>query len=1323
MDKDIALIHYYSRKHWFHHAKTACDLGLTKRAGDPILLYWKAVSILMCQKPVEALRDLLPLLEKRDLVLACPAAMIYAHRHCKTVDQDSLEELQAKLTIASSATSLPDKAHAQVALFYLYIGDIDQAKKHAKAAVETPNSSPQSFITMGWIELHILTTGGSTRKPTSFSWFDRALDRENDPTDALLGKMEYLRKVTKQLDLALELAAQISVRSTDFLPAHIERMWILLGMEAWDQMLEAANRLLNLAPDNVDALIAVSLYQMCRDGNLNAVADQLGHLNQLLNRVEPSNTMLVVSICKTFARLATRHSGILQHCTSMIECALKAEATSEIWAELGYLRLLQGDTNGARNAHQTASNLDPHNFDALQGLIHCQLLEGDYLSAGEQLELCNELQLTIGTSSYIAYLSSLHAWLSSKNLEHRLRYLEQVSNMQLQIAGSSPPSMSYFSDVNIDLLLEVARDFMDMVPSEPPPTHPALQSAETLLSFVTRILPVCAAAVMLRATAQYLSQQYNSVTTILTTLLSHNRTEPAAHLLMARIHIHQKNCDKALNCCEMALAGGFEVRGWLSWNYLRGKAFAGLGRYEDAVLALSAALSAAQKSESTGASKVRRVSIEGYMPSDRVNVYLELVNCHGKLNHPDEATRLMQEAERLFASSIDGSRFSLARAELALQREDYDKALEILNGVPSSHPTYVDARTRMAEIYHKHRANEQSYTKCLADVVEHAPSADAFMRLGEAYMNVAEYEKAIAIYEQALQIYPTSTYLASNIGRALVKTHRYQKAIAYYEAALESVVDVALQLDLADLYRRLGQYEDAERVVREALEKQALHAEGVSKELILKQSVELNMSLARIFKASNNLPSTFTYLNRARDLQMRAISNSSSTASADENRLKCADICHQLGEVAQCMNDFDAAKDFWLQALQTNSAGRQSLICLIKLCMSQSDLGGANNHLNALLKLNSDDPEAAVLVADVSLRRGAFDQAIAHYKELLKRQPQNYMALERFIEVCRRAGLLAQAENVINLVEEARKKTIGLASIAGLRFCKGLYARYTNNTNAALKEFNACRRDITWGERATYILVEIFLNPDNEILGGDALSGVREAQEPGAELDEGDSDLLAVLTADKLLKELPQNPKSVRTRILECHALMATRHKAECDLAIARLTEILNEVPDHVPALLGLAIACMHLKQPPRARNQLKRVAKLDWTSEFGEEFEKSWLLLADLYIQGGKFDLATELVKKVLKHNQSSLRAYELLGHIMEKEASYRDASDQYERAWLLCNGNSTATGYRLAFNYLKAKRFVEAIDVCLKILEKDPEYPKIKKEILEKARAALRP
>ena len=50
------------------------------------------------------------------------------------------------------------------------------------------------------------------------------------------------------------------------------------------------------------------------------------------------------------------------------------------------------------------------------------------------------------------------------------------------------------------------------------------------------------------------------------------------------------------------------------------------------------------------------------------------------------------------------------------------------------------------------------------------------------------------------------------------------------------------------------------------------------------------------------------------------------------------------------------------------------------------------------------------------------------------------------------------------------------------------------------------------------------------------------------------------------------------------------------------------------------------------------------------------------------------------------------------------------------------TFAGYKLAFNHLKAKKYVEAIDVCHKVLEKHPSYPKIRREILDKARLSLR-
>uniref|UniRef100_A0A6U8B197 Tetratricopeptide repeat protein 21A/21B C-terminal ARM domain-containing protein n=1 Tax=Eutreptiella gymnastica TaxID=73025 RepID=A0A6U8B197_9EUGL len=161
----------------------------------------------------------------------------------------------------------------------------------------------------------------------------------------------------------------------------------------------------------------------------------------------------------------------------------------------------------------------------------------------------------------------------------------------------------------------------------------------------------------------------------------------------------------------------------------------------------------------------------------------------------------------------------------------------------------------------------------------------------------------------------------------------------------------------------------------------------------------------------------------------------------------------------------------------------------------------------------------------------------------------------------------------------------------------------------------------------------------------------------------------------------------------------------------------------NVPCLVGMATALQMMKQTPKARNHLKRVAKAPYNQDEAEEFERGWLLLADIYISGGKFDLAQDLLKKALQANKACGRAWEFMGLIYEKEQSYRDAADCYENAWRLVNESDPGIGYKLAFNYLKAKRHVSAINVCQKVLSQHALYPNIRKDILDKARASLRP
>ncbi|KAF6774124.1 hypothetical protein AHF37_06468 [Paragonimus kellicotti] len=100
--------------------------------------------------------------------------------------------------------------------------------------------------------------------------------------------------------------------------------------------------------------------------------------------------------------------------------------------------------------------------------------------------------------------------------------------------------------------------------------------------------------------------------------------------------------------------------------------------------------------------------------------------------------------------------------------------------------------------------------------------------------------------------------------------------------------------------------------------------------------------------------------------------------------------------------------------------------------------------------------------------------------------------------------------------------------------------------------------------------------------------------------------------------------------------------------------------PESIAVIYGAAVCYIALKTNPKgsestqtsSQNSLGRSRELKLLpsgiimdvltyvelfimSQEAEELEKAWLLLVDLYIQGGKMDLAQELLKRCLQFNK----------------------------------------------------------------------------------------
>jgi len=93
--------------------------------------------------------------------------------------------------------------------------------------------------------------------------------------------------------------------------------------------------------------------------------------------------------------------------------------------------------------------------------------------------------------------------------------------------------------------------------------------------------------------------------------------------------------------------------------------------------------------------------------------------------------------------------------------------------------------------------------------------------LAEVLKVRGQLDEAVDIYLQTIERFPDSQYACAGLARVLTLSQRYEEAIAVYERGIERFPDNNdwNYSGLADIYRRLGNYSEAERVLRKSIEK------------------------------------------------------------------------------------------------------------------------------------------------------------------------------------------------------------------------------------------------------------------------------------------------------------------------------------------------------------------------------------------------------------------------------------------------------------------------------------------------------------------------
>uniref|UniRef100_A0A8C5LIB4 Tetratricopeptide repeat protein 21B n=1 Tax=Jaculus jaculus TaxID=51337 RepID=A0A8C5LIB4_JACJA len=1307
------LVNYYCQKKYFHHASFVAREGMKKYANDPFFRFYHAYCILMEGKAQEALREFEAIKNKQDVSLCSLIALMYVHKLSPNPDREAIMELDTKMKEQRKDAGPKTLYHA--GLFLWHIGRLEKAREYIDRMLKVANDSNEGQILKAWLDI---ARGKEPYTKKALRCFEEGLQDGND-IFALLGKVQCLEK-RQDYSGALETVNHIIVNFPGFLPAFEKKMKLHLALKDWDQAVETAQRLLLQDNENVEALRMLALYYLCREGDIEKATVTLEKLGNALDVTEPQNAQLFHRITVAFSRTCGRSQVILQKIQTFLEKAFSlSPQLPEIATELGYQMIFQGKAKEAWNWYKTAMALNETNISAVIGLIRCQLMEGQLQDADQQLEFFSEFQQSMGRSAELMYLQAVLAMKKNRQQEEIINLLNDIVDTHFSHLEDLPLGIEYFEKLNPDFLLEVITEYLNICPIQPTdpgqPLSPVLKCCTSVLETIIRTVPGLQKAVFLMAKVKYLSGDIDAAHSTLQRCLERSPSCADAHLLMAQVYLFQEKVKLCSQSLELCLSYNFNVREYPLYHLIKAQSQKKMGEIAEAIKTLHMAMNlpGMRRIQASSKSKLTKTEVD---TSHRLSIFLELVEVHCLNGEQHEAAKVLQDAIHEFSGTCEELRVTIANADLALAQGDTERALSVLRNVTTAQPYFIEAKEKMADIYLKHRKEKMLYITLVAYMtylLPKMPSQISFSFLFTCFLP----EEAIVAYEQALNQNPKDGTLANKMGRALVKTHNYSKAITYYEAALKNKQHSYLYFDLAELLLKLKQYDKAEKVLQHAL----AH-EPVNELSVLMEDARSQVLLAKVYSKMQRPNDAITSLQQARELQARVLKRveMEQPDAVPAQKHLAAKICAEMAKHAVVQQDYERAIRFYKEALIHCETDSKIMLELAQLYLAQDDLDASLRHCVLLLQSDQDNELATMMMADLMFRKQDYEQAVFHLQQLLERKPDNYMTLSRLIDLLRRSGKLDDVPRFFSMAEKYNSR---IKLEPGFQYCKGLHLWYTGEPNDALRHFNKARKDSDWGQNALYNMIEICLNPDNETIGGEVFENLNG--DLGNSTEKQESVQLAVRTAEKLLKELkPQTTQGhVQLRILENYCLMATKQKSNVEQALSAFTEIAASEKDHIPALLGMATAYMILKQTPRARNQLKRIAKMTWNPVDAEEFEKSWLLLADVYIQLAKYDMAEELLKRCLRHNRSCCKAYEYMGYMMEKEQAYADAALNYEMAWKHGNQSNPAMGYKLAFNYLKAKRYVDAIGICHQVLKTHPTYPKIKKDILDKARTCLRP
>ena len=347
---------------------------------------------------------------------------------------------------------------------------------------------------------------------------------------------------------------------------------------------------------------------------------------------------------------------------------------------------------------------------------------------------------------------------------------------------------------------------------------------------------------------------------------------------------------------------------------------------------------------------------------ERSRIFLNLVTVYCELKDFVQAKKILTRAVSEFARTSEEVQVMLAQSDLALKMGDTKRALNMLKKIGPQEKSFMQAKKKQAQIYLDELKDRNNYTRCYLEILDAKSSVENFKLVATALMDIQEPEEAIVYYERALQRQSEDTLLVREVGKALVMTHDYSRAIKYYETQIhqdERLLD--LRTDLAELYKKLKAFEEARRVLNDALKYlKGLGGDSIENKmknvqyLMLYASCQLeeDMQFSDWKFKENQVARQALIEARALQTQIIEMCRENSSDRLDEERLMAAEISFRLGKYdEERIGDVNSAIEAYNDCLKKAGEHMPAMEALARLYQNIGENDQCSAYCNRILKI------------------------------------------------------------------------------------------------------------------------------------------------------------------------------------------------------------------------------------------------------------------------------------------------------------------------------------------------------------------------------------